>query len=43
MFPLFMWGADWVAPAPHDPQVLACLAVLLGLFTVEFATWRFVS
>jgi len=43
VFPLFMWGADWVQRRRIEPQVLACLGVLLGLFTAEFATWRFVS
>jgi hypothetical protein len=43
VFPLFMWGADWVSRRRIEPQVLACLAVFLGLFTAEFATWRFVS
>jgi hypothetical protein len=43
LFPLFMWGARWVHARRIEPQVIACLAVLLGLFTAEFATWRFVS
>ncbi len=43
VFPLFMWGADWVRRKRIETQVIACLAVLLGLFTAEFATWRFVS
>jgi hypothetical protein len=43
VFPLFMWAASWVHGRRITPQALACLAVLLGLFTVEFATWRFVS
>ena len=30
------------APAP-DPARVASMAVLLGLFTAEFATWRFVA
>jgi hypothetical protein len=38
LFPLFVWGAWWLT----DPA-LATLAVLLGLFTAEFATWRFVA
>jgi Mannosyltransferase (PIG-V) len=43
LFPLFMWAARWVHIRRNEPQVIACLAVLLGLFTAEFATWRFVS
>jgi hypothetical protein len=43
LFPLFMWGAWWVQARRIEPQAIACLAVLLGLFTAEFATWRFVS
>jgi hypothetical protein len=43
LFPLFMWGAHWVHARRIEAQVIACLAVLLGLFTAEFATWRFVS
>jgi hypothetical protein len=43
VFPLFMWAADWVHRRRIVSQVLPSLAVLLGLFTVEFATWRFVA
>jgi hypothetical protein len=43
VFPLFMWAADWVYRRRITPQALACSGVLLGLFTVEFATWRFVA
>jgi hypothetical protein len=43
VFPLFMWAADWVCRRRIVPQALACSGVLLGLFTVEFATWRFVA
>jgi hypothetical protein len=43
LFPLFMWAAWWVHRRRIEPQAIACLAVLLGLFTAEFATWRFVS
>jgi hypothetical protein len=43
VFPLFMWAADWVHRRNILSQVLPGLAVLLGLFTVEFATWRFVA
>jgi Mannosyltransferase (PIG-V) len=42
VFPLFMWAADWVTRR-HLSQVVPASAVLLGLFTVEFATWRFVA
>jgi hypothetical protein len=45
LFPLFMWGAHWLARGRRrlTEPALASLAVLLGLFTVEFATWRFVA
>jgi hypothetical protein len=43
LFPLFMWGADWLIRRRLVIEGLAALAVLLGLFTVEFATWRFVA
>ncbi len=43
LFPLFMWGATWVRRRGIAPQTIAVSAVLLGLFTAEFATWRFVA
>jgi hypothetical protein len=43
LFPLFMWGAWWVCRRRVTTPALASLAVLLGLFTAEFATWRFVA
>jgi hypothetical protein len=43
LFPLFMAAATVVAKRRNAERVLACSAVLLGVFTVEFATWRFVS
>ena len=43
VFPLFIWAADWVYRRRLTSQTLACSGVLLGLFTVEFATWRFVA
>ncbi len=43
VFPLFMWGASWVHARRISTQAIACFAVLLGLFTAEFATWRFVA
>jgi hypothetical protein len=43
VFPFFMWAATWVQRRRIEAPVIACMAVLLGLFTVEFATWRFVS
>ena len=43
LFPLFMWGAGWVSRRRITTPALASLAVLLGLFTAEFATWRFVA
>jgi hypothetical protein len=43
LFPLFMAAATVVAKRRNAERVLACNAVLLGVFTVMFATWRFVS
>jgi hypothetical protein len=43
LFPLFMWGATFIARRRLETPAIAALAVLLGLFTVEFATWRFVA
>jgi hypothetical protein len=43
VFPLFMWGATWVHRRQISTQTVACFAVLLGLLTAEFATWRFVA
>jgi hypothetical protein len=43
LFPLFMWGAAWLEERGWGDSGLAGLAVLLGLFTAMFATWRFVS
>ena len=43
LFPLFMWGAIWVRRRGLAVQAIAVSAVLLGVFTAEFATWRFVA
>lgn len=43
LFPLFMWGAGWLQRRRLTSAGIASLAVLLGLFTAEFATWRFVA
>jgi hypothetical protein len=43
LFPLFMWSAWWLRRRRLAAPGLASLAVLLGLFTAEFATWRFVA
>jgi hypothetical protein len=43
LFPLFMWGAWWTSRRRVTVPAVATLAVLLGLFTAEFATWRFVA
>jgi hypothetical protein len=43
LFPLFMWAAGWLERRRLTTPALASLAVLLGLFTAEFATWRFVA
>ena len=43
LFPLFMWGATWVRRRRLVTPAIATGAVLLGVFTAEFATWRFVG
>jgi hypothetical protein len=43
VFPLFMWGAIWLRRRRLVVPGIAAGAVLLGVFTVEFATWRFVA
>jgi Mannosyltransferase (PIG-V) len=43
LFPLFMWAAQWLERRRLTGPALASMAVLLGLFTAEFATWRFVA
>ncbi len=43
LFPLFMWGSSVIVRRRITSEALAALAVLLGLFTAEFATWRFVA
>ncbi len=43
LFPLFMWSAWWLHKRQLAAPGLAALAVLLGCFTAEFATWRFVA
>lgn len=43
LFPLFIWAASWVRKRGIAPYTIAVSAVLLGLFTAEFATWRFVA
>ena len=43
LVPLFMWGAAWLEERGWGDSGLAGSAVLLGLFTAMFATWRFVA
>jgi Mannosyltransferase (PIG-V) len=43
LFPIFMWAATWLQRRRLTAPALASMAVLLGLFTAEFATWRFVA
>jgi hypothetical protein len=43
IFPLFIWGARLLNRFRLAPYAIPALAVLLGLFTVEFATWRWVA
>lgn len=43
LFPLFMWAAAWLEDRDWGDGALAASAVLLGLFSAMFATWRFVA
>jgi hypothetical protein len=43
IFPLFIWAAQWLTRHRMVAYAIPALAVLLGLFTVEFATWRWVA
>lgn len=43
LFPLFMWAAVALGRRRWGANALAVSGVLLGLFTAEFATWRFVA
>jgi Mannosyltransferase (PIG-V) len=43
LFPLFMWGSNVLVKRRIATEAIAAMAVLLGLFTAEFATWRFVA
>lgn len=43
LFPLFMWAATWFARRRFTTAGIATMAVLLGLFTADFATWRFIA
>jgi len=43
IFPLFIWGAQWLTRHRMVAYAIPALAVLLGVFTVEFATWRWVA
>jgi hypothetical protein len=38
-----MWAGWWVSRKRITTPAVAVLAVLLGVFTAEFATWRFVG
>jgi hypothetical protein len=43
IFPLFIWGAQLLTRYRLAAYAIPALAVLLGLFTMEFATWRWVA
>jgi hypothetical protein len=43
LFPLFMWGAVWLSRHRLTAPGIASMAVLLGLFSADFATWRFIA
>ena len=43
MFPLFIWGADYLIRKRAVYIGIGMLASTLGLFTMLFATWRFIG
>jgi hypothetical protein len=43
LFPLFMWGAAWLTRRRLTAPGIGSMAVLLGLFSADFATWRFIA
>ena len=43
LFPIFMWMAVVCEERRATARVAAASAVLLGLFTTQFATWQFVA
>ena len=43
IFPLFIWGARLLSRWRLTLFAVPALAVLLGVFTLEFATWRWVA
>ncbi len=43
LFPLFMWGALWLRRRRLTTVGIATMAVMLGLFAADFATWRFIA
>jgi hypothetical protein len=43
MFPLFIWGADYLVRKRMVYIGVGMLASTLGLFTMLFATWRFIG
>jgi hypothetical protein len=43
LFPLFMSAALWLERRRLTTHAIGAGAVLLGLFTAQFATWRFVA
>jgi hypothetical protein len=43
IFPLFIWGARLLTRYRLAGYAIPALAVMLGVFTLEFATWRWVA
>jgi len=43
LFPLHLWAASWAQERGRLTTILAGGAVLLGLFTAQFAVWDFVA
>jgi hypothetical protein len=43
MFPLFIWGADYLVRKRAVYVGIGMMASTLGLFTMLFATWRFIG
>jgi hypothetical protein len=43
IFPMFIWAAQAITRRNITVPVIGASAVLLGLFTLEFATWHWVA
>jgi hypothetical protein len=43
LFPIFMWLALWCEERRATARVATILAIGLGLFTVQYASWHWIS